>query len=188
MRDVSAPSVLCLTLLAACAGTREPEEGPSAAGNTRDAFERLTPIDEPADAPPAAPRAAEPSPIEHLRAEVAELMAREEHGAQAVRVQHLLVAFEGSGVPGVTRSRSEAEALAAELLLRIERGEDFDGLIRQHTDDSAPGIYPMTRSSRARMVPAFGDVGWRLEVGEVGVAGHDPQASPYGWHIVKRLE
>ena len=41
---------------------------------------------------------------------------------------------------------------------------------------------------RTRMVPAFGNVGWRLEDGEFGVAGHDPRTSPYGWHIIKLLE
>lgn len=40
---------------------------------------------------------------------------------------------------------------------------------------------------RAAMVPAFGDVGFALEVGEVGVASFDEQASPFGWHVIKRL-
>jgi parvulin-like peptidyl-prolyl isomerase len=38
------------------------------------------------------------------------------------------------------------------------------------------------------MVPAFGDAGFPLKVGEIGMADFDPQKSPYGWHIVKRLE
>ena len=40
---------------------------------------------------------------------------------------------------------------------------------------------------RAAMVPAFGDVGFGLEVGEVGVAAFDEKASPFGWHVIKRL-
>lgn len=40
---------------------------------------------------------------------------------------------------------------------------------------------------RAAMVPAFGDVGFALEVGEVGLAGYDEKASPFGWHVIKRL-
>ena len=43
-------------------------------------------------------------------------------------------------------------------------------------------------SSRDGMVPGFGDVAFSLEVGECGVAPHDPVASPYGWHVIKRLE
>jgi parvulin-like peptidyl-prolyl isomerase len=38
------------------------------------------------------------------------------------------------------------------------------------------------------MVAAFGDVAWRLDVGEFGVAPFDPKDSPYGWHIIQRRE
>ena len=41
---------------------------------------------------------------------------------------------------------------------------------------------------RSGMVPAFGNVGWRLDVGEVGVAAHHRSDSPYGFHVIKRLE
>ena len=54
---------------------------------------------------------------------------------------------------------------------------------------SSPGVWP-----RADMARAFGDVAWRLAVGEIGVSrydggipGADP-ASPFGYHIIKRLE
>ena len=40
---------------------------------------------------------------------------------------------------------------------------------------------------RAAMVPAFGDVGFGLQVGEVGVASFDEKSSPFGWHVIKRL-
>jgi len=36
------------------------------------------------------------------------------------------------------------------------------------------------------MVRGFGDVSFGLEVGEFGIADFDPQASPYGWHVIKR--
>jgi parvulin-like peptidyl-prolyl isomerase len=38
------------------------------------------------------------------------------------------------------------------------------------------------------MVPAFGNVGFSLAPGEIGMAEYDPRTSPYGWHIIKRLE
>jgi hypothetical protein len=38
------------------------------------------------------------------------------------------------------------------------------------------------------MIPAFGNVGFALKVGEIGIASYDEQSSPYGWHIIKRLE
>jgi hypothetical protein len=31
-------------------------------------------------------------------------------------------------------------------------------------------------------------VGFAISVGNIGMADHDPQTSPYGWHIIKRLK
>jgi foldase protein PrsA len=117
-----------------------------------------------------------------------------------ITVQHILIGFEGS-LRGktITRTKAEAQALAEELLKKAQAGEDFDALVKEFTDDSHPGIYSMANHgvpadrtkqeySRGRMVAAFGDVGFPLEVGEVGMAAHDPQKSPYGWHIIKRIK
>ena len=126
---------------------------------------------------PPAPKAAEP---EHIT------------------IQHVLIGFTGS-VPGknVTRTQDEAKKLAEEILARAKKGEDFDGLVKQYTDDSAPGIYSMANNgvapaageyARNRMVAAFGDAGFPLKVGEFGMASYDKDKSPFGWHIVKRLK
>jgi hypothetical protein len=117
-----------------------------------------------------------------------------------IAVQHILIGFEGS-LPGkpISRTKEEAEALAAELLSRARAGEDFDSLVKKYTDDSHPGIYHMANFgvaadlsqrvySRGGMVPAFGNVGFSLKVGEIGMAPFDQQQSPYGWHIIKRIE
>ena len=124
-------------------------------------------------------------------------------------MQHILIGFakpnEGesgdtSSVPGkpITRSQQEAEQLANELLKRATDGEDFDKLVGEYTDDSAPGIYEMANFGetnipagvfkREGMVAAFGNVGFPLPVGGVGLAPYDSQTSPYGWHIIKRLK
>jgi Xaa-Pro aminopeptidase len=117
-----------------------------------------------------------------------------------VTVQHILIAFKGSiPEPKVVRTVAEAEALAAEIFERARKGEDFDALVKKYTDDSAPGIYRMANFgvspekekkeyARSGMVRAFGDTGFPLAVGGVGLAIYDPQRSKYGWHIVKRLE
>ena len=44
------------------------------------------------------------------------------------------------------------------------------------------------QGSRDQMVPAFGNVGFKLKVGEIGMAPFDRRDSPYGWHIIKRVE
>ncbi len=117
-----------------------------------------------------------------------------------VTVQHILISFQGSiPKPSVTRTRSQAEALALEILDRAKKGEDFDALVKEYTDDQYPGIYKMANIgiapdqiqqeySRNRMVKAFGDVGFSLPVGGIGLAEFDPETSKYGWHIIKRLE
>ena len=118
--------------------------------------------------------------------------------ADHIKLQHILIAFAGK-VPGknITRSETEARQLAEEILARARGGEDFDGLVRTYTDDAHPGIYGLSNSgvepapgefSRDRMVPAFGEVGFSLAPGEIGLAVYDTRKSPYGWHIIKRLE
>ena len=172
-----APSLLCslllLSTLAGCRRTAESESGASVNGQSASTAEGA------AEAPTDA--------LTALRDGINELYARAEHGASSVEVQHLLVSFVGvRGMSSVTRSRAEAEQLAADLMVRIHSGEDFDALIKEYTNDSHPGIYPMTAASRSRMVAAFGDVAWRLAVDEFGVAPFHTRDSPFGWHIILR--
>jgi PPIC-type PPIASE domain len=118
---------------------------------------------------------------------------------ERLTVQHILISFAGR-LPGkaITRTQEEARALAYELLERARRGEDFDGLVRQFTDDQAPGVYSMCNRGlrpvaqgeypRDGMVPAFGDVAFRLSPGNIDIADYDPTKSPFGYHIIKRLK
>lgn len=116
-----------------------------------------------------------------------------------ITVQHCLISFQGAGTDA-KRPLDQAETLALELFEKAKAGEDFDELVKQHTDDSPPGIYRManrgfaanTREAepvyaRDKMVPAFGNTGFPLQVGEYGLAVFDRKDSPYGWHIVKRI-
>lgn len=118
---------------------------------------------------------------------------------QRVTVQHILIAFEGT-VPGknVTRSKEEAKVLAEDLFKRAQKGEDFDALVKQYTDDAHPGIYAIVNRggeanpemqifARETMVPSFGDVAFSLGAGDIGLAPYDDEKSKYGWHIIKRL-
>ena len=115
-----------------------------------------------------------------------------------IQVQHCLVSFTGK-LPGknISRSQEEAKKLAYDILAKAQKGEDFDALVKQHTDDQHPGIYGMANKGvspasgeypRQGMVPAFGDVGFKLKVGEVGIADFDPKTSPYGYHVIKRVK
>lgn len=134
-------------------------------------------------------------PLADMRNHITALEAKAEHSATEVRVKHVLIAFKETGVPNVTRSREDAEKLAAEVHAKAMAGEDFDKLMQQ-SDDTGGGDYLMVTSGgngrtifdRSGMVPAFGNVGWRLEVGKIGVAAHDPAKSRFGWHIIKRIK
>jgi hypothetical protein len=120
-----------------------------------------------------------------------------------IQVQHILIGFKdavgfgGSAPPkAAARTQDQARTLAYDLLNQAKSGADFDQLVTANTDDSPPGIYGMSNSgitpaqgeySRDGMVPAFGNVGFALKVGEIGIADYDPSISPYGYHIIKRL-
>ncbi len=117
-----------------------------------------------------------------------------------IQVQHILIGFAGS-VPGknITRSLDDAKAIAYGLLDSVKAGTTFDDLVVRHTDDRPPGIYGMSNTgvapdgskheyARGSMVPAFGNVGFKLKVGEIGIADYDPRTSPYGYHVIKRLQ
>ncbi|HEX6882321.1 MAG TPA: peptidylprolyl isomerase [Planctomycetota bacterium] len=144
-----------------------------------------------------------PSPAEALaalRADAAALRAKAEHQDPEVTLQHCLIGVAGHGTPA-TRSAAEAEALAAEVYARARNGEDFDLLVKNHSDDIYPCLYSLALAEpappgahpRAKVAPpALGDTAWRLEVGELGVVVFDgDQAeprSPFGWHVVRRLK
>lgn len=124
--------------------------------------------------------------------------AADEAEPERVTVQHILIGFKGK-IPGryLDRTKAEADALAKELAKRAEEGEDFGALVEAYTDDRPPGIYKLVNekvepepgeTERYDMVKYFGDVSFSLEVGEVGIAVFHPTRSPFGFHVIKRLE
>ena len=124
-----------------------------------------------------------------------EVIARAEHKAAKVRVQHVLIGFKGAQNFKGQRSQEDAILLATQLLERARKGEDFTELMK-FSDDPGGGDYTMTTDSaptppattRSGMVKAFGDIGWRLEPGEIGVTLYNEKDSPFGYHIIKRVE
>lgn len=122
-----------------------------------------------------------------------------------VSVQHCLISFKGRLDPKpVLRNEVEAKKLADELFEKAKAGEDFDAIVKAYTDDNHPGIYHIANFNqetdqsspnqsewiRARdgLVPAFGQIGFSLKVGDIGMAEYNPESSPFGWHIIKRIK
>lgn len=117
-----------------------------------------------------------------------------------ITLQHCLIGFRGTGTKAI-RTQSEAQQLAMELLEKAQGGEDFSRMVRKYTDDSWPGTYRIANAgfendmeqrdpiyARDGLVPAFGDTGFPLEVGEYGLAEFDEKKSPFGWHLIKRIK
>jgi parvulin-like peptidyl-prolyl isomerase len=116
-----------------------------------------------------------------------------------ITVQHVLISFEGSERSEQKRSRAEAEKLAFEIVNRAKSGEEFEKLMKEFSNDPGGGTYTLVNDGvtanqaagefgRRDMVPAFGDVGFRIGVGEVGLADYDAKTSPFGLHIIKRIK
>jgi len=140
----------------------------------------------PAPAPAESPK--EPANAD-MDAAVKVLMAKPEWPEENIEIQHILIAFQGAPrMSGITRSKDEAKVLAQKVYAEAIGGGDFDALVKQYTNDSSPGIYAGSKASRTRWVKGFGDVGFRLKVGEIGVSPWDATASPFGWHIIKRVK
>lgn len=116
---------------------------------------------------------------------------------ERITVAHVLISFAGAGTEA-KRSKADAEKLANDVLARAKKGEDFDKLMKDLSDDTGGGVYGMANTGvrpanpdefpRKNMVAAFGDVGFKLDVGGIGMSNFDPKTSPYGWHIIKRLK
>jgi len=124
-----------------------------------------------------------------LGREAAALLERPEQEVAKVTLQHVLVAFVGAKRGSESgRTEEQARALTVELLARARAGEDFTAMMKQYSGDDGPGIYTLTQDDREDYAEHFADVGFRLQVGEIGVAPYQRVKSPFGWHVIKRLE
>ena len=121
-----------------------------------------------------------------------------------ITVEHILIGVKGGRATSAKREKDEAARFAFELLRRARDGEDFIKLRDEFTEDPGKGPYTMTNRGipaerafpgqppreydRETMAKAFGDVGFSLEVGQIGVTDYEPATSPFGYHIIKRVK
>lgn len=181
----NASSVLASLLLLSACGS-DSTTTPAAASAKPAAVPTAVPTPVPAAVPTESPT---PPANADMDAAITELMAKPEQPDESILMQHILISFQGAPrMSGVTRTKGEAHTLAQKVYAEAIGGGDFDALVKTYTNDSAPGHYPLTKAGRTTLVKGFGDVGFRLKVGEIGVAPWDAKASPFGWHIIKRLK
>jgi NIMA-interacting peptidyl-prolyl cis-trans isomerase 1 len=105
-----------------------------------------------------------------------------------ISAQHLVVMYKGStrAPETVKRTREEARARAFEALARIKAGEDFDKVVAAYTDEEGGGARhgDLGSFTHDRMVKAFADAAFALEVGQVSTVIE----SPFGFHVIRRTE
>src|SRR5690606_29530096 len=98
------------------------------------------------------------------------------------------ISYKGAlrAAPYIKRSKDEAAALARELQEKAASGANFEELAQEHSDDpgSAANGGSLGRFSRGQMVPEFSDAAFSLEIDGIS----DVVESPFGYHIIKRLE
>jgi parvulin-like peptidyl-prolyl isomerase len=78
------------------------------------------------------------------------------------------------------------EDLANEIYAQVTGGADFEQIARTSSTDAAtsPTGGKLGWFTRAQMVPAFADVAFALQPGEVS----EPVQTQYGWHVIKVLD
>lgn len=116
-----------------------------------------------------------------------DILARTET-TPSVKVKHILLGWADAHAEdprGVKRTRPELEKLVAETVKKLTSGGKIEDLMKELSED--PGSakdgkdYPVTAD--AQYVPSFKNLSLRLKLNEVGVV-----KSPYGMHIIKRVE
>ncbi len=88
--------------------------------------------------------------------------------------------------------QKEAMALSTALKARVDSKEMTMQQASDEFNEAAKGLRARLAEiqwlPRGQMVPGFGNIGFNLEVGEIGISNFDKIDSPFGWHIIKRYE
>lgn len=124
-----------------------------------------------------------------LGKECAAILAKPEQKAEKIKVQHVLIAFVGAKQGSESKhTKAEAAKLAEEVLAKARAGEDFNKLAQAYSY-VANDVFVITPTNRTEeYVEYFHNVAFRLAPGEVGVTSYHRTKSPFGFHVIKRVE
>ncbi len=97
--------------------------------------------------------------------------------SEFVTAKHILLTTE-------QKDKETVKKQAEELLARIKRGEDFDKLMNEYSEDPGLADYPDGYTfSQGEMVEEFENAAYALKVGQVS----ELIETSYGYHIIKRM-
>lgn len=123
----------------------------------------------------------------------------DEREPQHVTVQHVLIAFEGAKLVGVTRTLEKAERMAENVFEAAKGGRPFDELVKLYSDDGGgQGVYHLANwgivktepgeMERGRMVRDFHRAAFTMDVDEIRLVRYDELGSPLGFHVMRRIK
>jgi hypothetical protein len=142
----------------------------------------------PTPASPEAAAAPTATPSAEIAASAAPTASASAPVPDAIIAQHLLVAYKGAkrAPKGITRSKADAKARAAEALAKIQSGTPFEDAVKTYSDDegSADRLGSVGKFRRDAMDPAFSAAAFALRVGQVS----DVVETPFGFHVIKRTQ
>jgi len=120
-----------------------------------------------------------------------------------VLLDHILIGVAQLRLPNVKRTSAEARELAFRVFHELRAGADWNEFRKRYSDDKSSkgpggpywmaneGVAPrrkLAEQPRERAAKDFADIGFGLEIGEIGIAEYHPRSCPFGFHIIKRLE
>ena len=113
----------------------------------------------------------------HVSDKATEKEMKDFYESEFVTAKHILLITEDKDKETV---RKQAE----KLLSRIKKGEDFDKLMKEYSEDPGFGDYPEGYTfSHGEMVEQFENAAYALKTGQVS----ELVETDYGYHIIKRM-
>ena len=99
---------------------------------------------------------------------------------EQVRASHILIAVEKDAKPEVVAEKEKAAKAIAE---RVKKGEAFDKLAKELSEDPSAkqNSGDLDYFERDKMVPEFADAAFKMKKDEIS----DPVRSQFGFHVIK---
>jgi hypothetical protein len=106
-----------------------------------------------------------------------------------ISVWHLVVTFEGTPLAtnrGIHRTQGQALARAREAVSRARKGENFEQLVAEYSDEppTSPTKGRIEGFTRGLALKSFGDAAFALKPGEFS----EPVLTSLGYHVIERTK